>query len=168
MDYQKFKLYAALNLAILLGIFLIQKSCQLNALKNKPSTHKTDTVIISKPYEVIKIQKEYLEKPVKVYVYKRDTIFRKEKENSTIITAVNIKESGFLKPITTIKIDKIDTMGILYRDEFRYLKPREIKIDHLGNLQIKQRHNITNRSLKIFGIVSISAIGGYFIYRQFK
>jgi hypothetical protein len=169
MNTQTLKFYAILNLALLLGIFLIQKSCQLHRLKALANLgHKTDTVYVSKPYEVIKIEKQFIEKPIKVYVYKRDTLYRKELENSTLISAIDIKQSGLFNPLTTIKIDKIDTLGLLFRDEFTFKNPRQITIDHLGNLQVKQNNFNRFKTLKIIGGIAVGVVGSYFIYQKVK
>jgi hypothetical protein len=169
MNTQTLKFCAILNVAILLGIFLIQKSCQLNRLKALTSNgHKTDTVYVSKPYEVIKIEKEYIEKPIKVYVYKRDTLYRKQLENSTLISAIDIKQSGLFNPLTSIKIDKIDTLGLLFRDEFNFKNPRQITIDHLGNLQVKEKKMNRSKTLKIIGGIAVGIAGSYLIYQKVK
>jgi hypothetical protein len=169
MNTQSLKFYAILNIAILLSVFLIQKSCQLNRLNALTSNeHKTDTVYISKPYEVIKIEKEYIEKPIKVYVYKRDTVFRQQIEHSTIISAIDIKQTGLFNPLTTIKIDKIDTMGLLFRDEFVFKNPRQINIDYLGHLQVKEKNFNRSKTLKIIGGIAVGIAGSYFIYQKVK
>ena len=63
-----------------------------------------DTVFVPKPYKVVEIKKEYIEKPVKVYVYLKDTTLRKQAEQSDIITGVNFKRHNLFQKMDLPKL----------------------------------------------------------------
>ena len=140
-------------------------------LQNKLSNarHITDTVYVDKPYKVEVIKKEYVEIPVKVTVYKRDTVFRDLMEKSDIITGVHYTSGGlFSKP--KLVLDKISPKGFVFSNE--YNAPKELKnltIDYKGNLTTKP--NIEFKVLKVGGItvvISAAALGGYKLYKKLK
>jgi hypothetical protein len=154
----KLKIYGLASLCLFLGCLLLLKSCELNHAKNKvEKTRIPDTVFVNKPYKVIEIQKEFIERPVKVYVYKRDTVFRKEIEKSDIILGVDVKRKNIFSSMETIKIDKISPEGIIMSNEYQEPAMREIKIDELGNMQVKKKR--FTKLKRIAGIVIVGAAG---------
>ena len=86
------KLYGLTAICLLLAFLLMAKSCELEHSKNSVEKNRVpDTVFVPKPYKVVEIKKEYIEKPVRVLVYLKDTTLRKQAEQSDIITGVNFK-----------------------------------------------------------------------------
>ncbi len=67
---------------LVLWLFLFQKGYTSQSVIQ----HTIDTVYVDKPYKEIVIKE--IEKPVKVYVYKIDTLYRKQIEIDTLITSV--------------------------------------------------------------------------------
>ena len=154
----KIKVYGLLALCLFLGFLLTMKSCELNRAKNKvEKTRIPDTVFVNKLYKVIEIQKEYIEKPVKVFVYLKDTTLRKKAEHSDIILGVDVKRKNLFSSMETIKIDKISPQGMVFSNEYQEPASREIKIDELGNMQVKKKRFIKLK--RITGIVLVGAAG---------
>ena len=92
----------------------------------------TDTVYVDKPYKQIVIKEVEVEKPVKVYMYKTDTVYRERIEKDTLITSVEL----------TPKLAKIHTItpeGLPLIAEFPLPEYRDIKIDHEGNMEVKRK-----------------------------
>lgn len=134
------KIYGLSGLCLLLFILLLFKSCELERVQNKVSVNRIpDTIYVSKPYKVIEIKKEYIEKPVTVYVYPKDTVLRHKAERSDIITGVNIKPANLFHKMDFIRIDRINPSGMVMRNEYQMPPLREIKIDPKGNLEVKKK-----------------------------
>jgi hypothetical protein len=144
-------------IAILL-IALLVKSCENKQLRNHvEKTRIPDTVFVKKPYKVIEIKTEYIEKPVKVFVYLKDTTLRKEAEHSDIVLGVDIKRKNIFSNEDIIKVDKITPLGIVMSSEYPLPTFREIKIDEHGNLEVKKKRFPKLR--KVLRIVLIGAAG---------
>lgn len=139
---------------IALLIILLFQKCRYAKLEKEflEFVPKTDTVFVKKPYEVIKTETRYIEKPVYVKVFQKDTTLRKEAEKSDIITAVEIQPKE-------IRIDRITPQGIVFSNQYDMPAYREIKIDNLGNLQVKKKRRIFSKLLCIAGAVA----AGYLI-----
>ena len=158
------KLYGLTAICLLLAFLLMAKSCELEHAKNSVEKNRVpDTVFVPKPYKVVEIKKEYIEKPVKVYVYLKDTTLRKKAEQSDIITGVNFKRHNLFQKMDFIKIDKINPQGLVFSNEYQVPPVREIKIDLNGNLQTKKKRYI---GLKIIASAVIVGTTSYFIHRE--
>jgi hypothetical protein len=160
------KLCGLTAICLLLAFLLMAKSCELEHAKNSVEKYRVpDTVFVPKPYKVVEIKKEYIEKPVKVLVYLKDTTLRKQAEHSDIITGIDFKRHNLFHKFDLIKIDKINPQGIVMSNEYEVPPVREIKIDLNGNLQTKKKRHI---GLKIIASAVIVGTTSYFIRQEFK
>ena len=160
------KLYGLTAICLLLAFLLMAKSCELEHAKNSVEKNRVpDTVFVQKPYKVVEIKKEYIEKPVKVFVYLKDTALRKQAEHSDIITGINFKRHNLFNKMDFIKIDKINPQGLVFSNEYQVPPVREIKIDLNGNLQTKKKRYI---GLKIIASAVIVGTTSYYIHRELK
>jgi hypothetical protein len=160
------KIYGLIGLCFILFFLLLFKSCELKNAKQLVENNRVpDSVFVSKPYKITIIKREYIEKPVRVLVFLKDTTLRKQAEHSDIITGIDFKRHNLFHKLDLIKIDKINPQGIVMSNEYQVPPIREIKIDMNGNLQTKKKRYI---GLKI--IASAIAIGTttYFIHQEFK
>lgn len=159
------KLYGLTAICLVLAFLLMAKSCELENAKNTAERNRVpDTVFVPKPYKVIVIKKEYIEKPVKVLVYLKDTTLRKQAEHSDIITGINFKRHNLFNKMDFIKIDKINPQGLVFSNEYKVPPIRELKIDLNGNLQTKKKRYI---GLKIIASAVVVGTTSYFIHREF-
>ena len=134
------KLYGLTAICLVLAFLLMAKSCELEHANNIAEKSRVpDTVFVPKPYKVVEIKKEYIEKPVKVLVYLKDTTLRKQAEHSDIITGINFKRHNLFNKMDFIKIDKINPQGLVFSNEYKVPPIRELKIDLNGNLQTKKK-----------------------------
>jgi hypothetical protein len=153
-----FKFYGMTAISIVLLCLFLIKSCENQRLLNHVEKIRIpDTVFVHKPYKVIVIKKEYVEKPVKVFVYLKDTTLRKQAEQSDIITAIHVKRKNIFGNDDIIGIDKITPKGIILSSQYETPAFREIKIDMQGNMQVKKKK--FTKLKKIGTIVLISAAG---------
>lgn len=160
------KLYGLTAICILFALLLAFKSCELeNAKQFAENNRVPDTVYVPKPYKVIEIKKEYIEKPVKVLVYSKDTTLRKQAERSDIITGINFKRHNLFRKLDFIQIDRINPQGIVMSNTYEVPPIKELKIDMNGNLQTKKKRYI---GLKIIASAVIVGTTSYFIHREFK
>lgn len=160
------KLYGLTAICILFALLLAFKSCELeNAKQFAENNRVPDTVYVPKPYKVIEIKKEYIEKPVKVLVYLKDTTLRKQAERSDIITGIDFKRHNLFRKLDFIKIDKINPQGIVMSNTYEVPPIQELKIDMNGNLQTKKKRYI---GLKIIVSAVIVGTTSYFIHQEFK
>lgn len=160
------KLYGLTAICILFALILAFKSCELEKVKQFAENNRVpDTVYVPKPYKVVEIKKEYIEKPVKVFVYLKDTLLRKQAEHSDIITGINFKRNDLFRKLDFIKIDKINPQGIVMSNTYEVPPIQELKIDMNGNLQTKKKRYI---GLKIIASAVIVSTTSYFIHREFK
>ena len=154
----KIKTYALIALCIALGFLLLVKSCENKKLQNHVEKLRIpDTVYVPKPYKVTEIKTQYIEKPVKVYVYIKDTTLRKEAEHTDIITGIDIKHRGLFQKMDFIKVDKITPKGIILSSEYQLPPLREIRIDEHGNVETKKKKFPKLR--KAAGILIVGAAG---------
>ena len=59
------KLYGLTGICLVLTLLLMVKSCELKKAKEEAELNRVpDTVFVPKPYKVVEIKKEYVEKPV--------------------------------------------------------------------------------------------------------
>ena len=145
-------------LCIVLFCLFMVKSCEnKRQLNHVEKIRIPDTVFVSKPYKVVEIKKEYIEKPVKVFVYLKDTTLRKEAEHSDIITAVHVKRKNLFSSDDIIGIDKITPKGIILSSQYVTPEFREIKIDMNGNMQVKKKR--FTKFKRVAGIILIGAAG---------
>lgn len=159
------KLYGLTAICLVLAFLLMAKSCELEHAKNTAENNRVpDTVFVPKPYKVVEIKKEYIEKPVKVLVYLKDTTLRKQAEQSDIITGINFKRHNLFNKMDFIKIDKINPQGLVFSNEYKVPPIRELKIDLNGNLQTKKKQYI---GLKIIASAVVVGTTSYFIHREF-
>lgn len=160
------KLFGLLGICILFALLFAFKSCELGKVKQLAENNRVpDTIFVAKPYKVIEIKKEYIEKPVKVIVYLKDTTLRKQAEHSDIITGINFKRHNLFNKMDFITIDKINPQGIVLSHAYEVPPVREIKIDMNGNLQTKKKRYI---GLKIIASALIVGTTTYFIHQEFK
>lgn len=164
------KTYSLLGLCVILLFLSLFKSCEVQQLKQDAENHPVvnsipDTVFVSKPYKVVEIKTKYIEKPVKVLVYLKDTILRKQVEHSNIITGINFKPHHFFQKMDFIKIDKITPSGIALSNEYEVPPIRELNIDLNGNLQTKKKRYIV---VKIIASAVIIGTASYFIHQEFQ
>jgi hypothetical protein len=158
------KLYGLTAICLVLAFLLMAKSCELEHAKNTAEKNRVpDTVFVPKPYKVVEIKREYIEKPVKVLVYLKDTTLRKQVEQSDIITGVNFKRHNLFNKMDFIKIDKINPQGLVFSNEYKVPPIRELKIDLNGNLQTKKKRYI---GLKIIASAVVVGTTSYFIHRE--
>ena len=99
---------------------------------------QTDTVYVDKPYKVIKIKE--VEKPVKVTVFKTDTVYREKLIQDTLITHIEIDPKY-------AKIHTITPEGVPLIKDYPLSSFDKIDINHQGSIQIKKRK--TNKSKRI-------------------
>jgi len=157
------KLYGLTAICLLLAFLLMMKSCELEHAKNSVEKYRVpDTVFVPKPYKVVEIKKEYIEKPVRVLVYLKDTTLRKLAEHSDIITGIEFKRHNLFNKMDFIKIDKINPQGLVFSNEYQMPPIRELKIDLNGNLQTKKKRYI---GLKIIASAVIIGTTSYFIHQ---
>ncbi|MEO8760136.1 MAG: hypothetical protein ABI448_04545 [Bacteroidia bacterium] len=153
-----FKFYTMTAISIVLLCLFLLKSCEnQRLLSHVEKIRIPDTVYIHKAYKVVEIKKEYIEKPVQVFVYLKDTSLRKEAEHSDIITAVHVKRKNLFGNEDIIGIDRITPKGIVLSSQYETPAFREIKIDMQGNMQVKKKR--FTKLKKIGTIVLISAAG---------
>ncbi len=153
-----FKFYTMTAISIVLLCLFLFKSCENQRLLNHVEKIRIpDTVFVNKPYKVVVIKKEYIEKPIKVFVYLKDTTLRKEAEHSDIITAIHVKRKNIFGNDDIIGIDRITPKGIVLSSQYETPAFREIKIDMQGNMQVKKKR--FTKLKKIGTIVLISAAG---------
>ena len=158
------KLYGITGISLVLAFLLMAKSCELEHAKNAAEKNRVpDTVFVPKPYKVVEIKKEYIEKPVNVLVYLKDTTLRKQAEHSDIITGINFKRHNLFNKMDFIKIDKINPQGLVFSNEYKVPPVRELKIDLSGNLQTKKKRYI---GLKIIASAVVVGTTSYFIHRE--
>jgi len=154
----KIKYISVATVIAILLILLLVKSCENKHLqKLAEQVRIPDTVYVNKPYKVVEIKTKDIEKPVKVYVYIRDTVLRREVEHQNIITAVDIKHKGLFNKMDFIQVDKITPKGLVLRNEYQLPPLREIKIDGKGDVEIKKKR--FPKLKKVVGIVLIGAAG---------
>lgn len=167
---QNIRLQALINLLLLVLLLCFTKICSNNPNFNSAShLLKPDTVYIPKPYKVLKIEKQYIEKPVKVYVYLKDTSLRKQAEQNTIITDIQLKSKGLFKNMDMLKITKIDTAGLIYTDEFKIPPFKSLNIDGQGFLEIKpKRFQGLKKGFKIGTSLVITIGASFFLYQILK
>lgn len=114
---------------------------------------QTDTIYIDRPYKVIEIQKEVIEKPVKVFVYKTDTIYRKQLEKDTLLSAVK------LTPKKAI-IHTLTPQGIPHINQYTMPPFSSLTLTHKGKLQIiPEKHPRRKKTLRTIGAITIFATG---------
>lgn len=160
------KLYGLSAICILFAILLTFKSCELERVKQIAEKNRIpDTVFVPKPYKVIEIKKEYIEKPVKVLVYLKDTALRKQVEQADIITGIDFKRHSLFHRMDFIRVDKINNQGIVFSNEYEVPPAREIKIDLNGNLETKKKRHI---AFKIIASAVLISTATYFIHQEFK
>ena len=160
------KLYGLTAICILFAFLLAFKSCELNKAQQVAELNRVpDTVYVPKPYKVVEIKKEYIEKPVKVFVYLKDTLLRKQAERSDIITGIDFKRHNLFRKLDFIKIDKINPQGIVMSNTYEVPPIRELKIDLNGNLQTKKKRYI---GLKIVAGIILTSTSVYVIQKEFK
>ena len=160
------KLYGLTAICVLFAFLLAFKSCELKKAQQLAELNRVpDTVYVPKPYKVVEIKKEYIEKPVKVFVYLKDTLLRKQAERSDIITGIDFKRHNLFRKLDFIKIDKINPQGIVMSNTYEVPPIREFKIDLNGNLQTKKKRYI---GLKIVAGVILTSTSIYFIRQEFK
>jgi len=136
----KIKNISIAGVIIGLLILLLIKSCENRQLqKHLENVRVPDTIFVKKPYKVTEIKTQYIEKPVKVYVYLKDTSLRKEVEQSDIITGVHLKRKNLFSSDELLTLDKITPKGIVLRNEYLTPTIRELRIDEKGNVEIKRK-----------------------------
>ena len=121
---------------------------------------KTDTVYVNKPYKEIVIKEVEIEKPVKVLIYKTDTVFRQKLERDTLISGVKLN-------LDKATIHSITPNGVPLVKVYSLKQFSEAKIDHKGNLKVsrkKNRHKALRRNLNR----AVIFIGGFIIGRNFN
>ncbi len=162
----KIKTYSLIGLCLILFFLLLLKNCELkNANNTVEATRVPDTVFVSKPYKVIEIKKEFIEKPVKVYVYLKDTFLRRQLEKSDIITGVEFKSHNIFQKLDFIKIDRITPNGSIFSNKYELQPVREFKIDFGGKLQSKRKRH---RGLKIVAGIVMVGTASYFIHQELR
>lgn len=158
------KTYGLVGLCFILLFLLLFKSCELDKAKQVAEINRiADTVYVSKPYKVVEIKKEYIEKPVKVLVYLKDTALRQQAEHSDIITGIDFKRHNLFHKLDFIKIDKMNPQGIVFSNQYQVPPIRELTIDLNGNLQTKKKRYI---GLKIAAGIIVSGATAYFIHYE--
>ena len=140
--------FSGLVFAALLTILLFFKGC----FPQQPVVlTQTDTVFINKPYKKLVIKT--VEKPVKVFVYKTDTVFRKIIEKDTLITGVEFNQK-------MAKIHTITPKGLPLISEYPVLNYRSFAINHKGEIAFKKRkHSKRKKLLRILSHTAAFACG---------
>ena len=160
----KIKNISVVTVIAFLLMLLLVKSCENRRLEKRLEEARIpDTIFVKKPYKVTEIKTAYIEKPVKVYVYIRDTILRKEAEHSDIITGIDIKRKGLFTKMDFIKVDRITPRGIVLSSEYVLPPLREIRIDEHGNVEAKKKR--FPKLKKAFGII-LPLAAGFVIGRE--
>ena len=160
----KIKVYFLLGLCLILLLLLFLKSCELQKIKKLSEKIRIpDTVYVSRPYKVIEIKKEYIEKPMTVYVYPKDTSLRKRAEQNDIITGLDFKRGNIFHKVDFIRLDKINPQGIVMSMEYQMPALKEIKIDLNGNVQVKKKRFSGFKAIS--GAFVLGTATGYFIFK---
>ncbi len=116
----------------------------------------TDTVFVDRPYEKVVIKKIEVVKPVKVYIYERDTVYRQKIERDTLITALELSPK-------LAKIHTITPMGLPLVRAYPIQEFKQIDIDHKGSTKIKKaKHPRRKKVLKVLVKAGVF-IGGVFV-----
>lgn len=130
-------------------LFLFQKGC----VSEKEIQHTTDTIYVDKPYKEIVIKE--VEKPVKIYVYNTDTVYRKQIEKDTLITFVEMTP-------WMAKVHTISPLGIPSVKEYPMLDFKKVQINHQGNTFVKlPKYPKLKKRLKILGQIGLFVGGVY-------
>lgn len=162
----KLKTYSLVGLCLILFFLLLLKNCELKNAKSRVEKSRVpDTVFIPKPYKVTEIKKEYIEKPVKVYVYLKDTTLRKTLEKSDVVIGIAYKRHNLFQKLDFIKIDRITPNGSIFSNNYELQPVREFTIDLKGNLQSKRKRYT---GLKIIAGVVMLGTASYFIHQELK
>ncbi|MBL4898807.1 MAG: hypothetical protein JKX76_04050 [Colwellia sp.] len=122
-----------------------------------PTFIQTDTIYVDKPYREIVIKKVEVEKPVKVFIYKTDTVYRERIERDTLITSVELTPK-------LAKIHTITPQGLPMINEYPIMEYKEIKIDHDGNMMVKRKKGRRKfwRTMERVGVF----IAGFYVGKQ--
>ncbi len=139
-----------LALALTLGLFFSKEGY---FDKEIIITH-TDTIYIDKPYKVEVIKE--VEKPVKVYVYQTDTIYRKQLEKDTLISFVTISP----------KTAEIHTLTPTGKPSITYYPIQDythLNINHKGKIKTKKKKQLW-RNFERVGIF----VGGLWLGGKIK
>ena len=160
-----FKSYALIVISVVLLCLFLIKSCENRQLKKHlENVRVPDTFFVKKPYKVTEIKIQYVEKPVKVYVYLKDTTLRKEAEQSDIITGVHLKRKNLFSSDELLTLDKITPKGIILRNEYITPKIGELRIDEKGNVEIKKKKFT---KLKKAAAIILPLAAGFLIGKEF-
>ncbi len=120
------------------------------AIVKERENRQTDTVYVNKPYPVYIIKKETIVKPVKVVVYRTDTIYRKQLEKGFIITKVDFKTIGiFSNRPKYLSVDRIDTMGRITSSQYDIKGAKELKITSNGDVSEKKKNYIPAKIIAV-------------------
>ena len=114
--------------SVIILFVLLSKGC-VGETRYENVVH-IDTVFVDKPYEVIEIKE--IEKPVKITVYKTDTIYREKLIQDTLITHLEIEPKY-------AKIHTLTPEGIPLIKDYPLPSFERINIDHEGDIQIKEK-----------------------------
>ena len=132
-------------------------------LKNS-SLKQIDTIIVNKPYPVLTIQTKYIEKPVSVIIYKKDTNLRNQVEKQTIITQVQFVKHSFInRKLNFLQVDKIDTAGFIFSSKYKVRNISELHIDNKGNVKIKRNWHLP---ILISGSLA-TTLGAIFVSKKY-
>lgn len=143
--------FALAVLCLILAWSTFQSRQQLAELENRPSVvAQPDTVYVDKPYEVKVVEYRDRAVPVQVKVYPPDTLLRDTLERQDIITQVRLTKR-------VLTIDRIDPKGITFSEQYslpeQLHKLHSIRIDHLGQVEVKPRkkHRVLKAGLVLIG-----------------
>ena len=143
------------SLAIIYILFA--KGCVSNNITT--TIVQTDTVFIDKPYKVIELKE--VEKPIKVTIYKTDTIYRDQLIQDTLITFIEIQPK-------LAKVHTLTPQGLPLIKDYP-LPPtfQKIQINHQGDVNItskKIKHQKFWRNAERIGLV----LGGVWLGNTIK
>ncbi|MDC3220640.1 hypothetical protein OAT71_02380 [Flavobacteriales bacterium] len=124
-------------------VFFLSSKGYFHSAKNLV---KTDTVYVNKPYKVIEIKE--VAKPVRVEVYKRDTVLREKLIQDTLITGIEIKKKE-------IRIHRLTPLGIVLIDEYNIQDVTGMTLNYEGKLEVKKKKRRKLwRNLERIGLVA--------------
>jgi len=131
---------------VLIPFFLSWSFIQDRFRSETSHNFQTDTIYVNKPYKEIEIK--YVDKPVKIYIYKTDTLYRKQIEKDTLITSVEITPQ-------LAKIHTITPQGLPMIKNYDIRDFKALKIDHEGNVSSKKKrkHKKFFRTLERIALV---------------
>lgn len=159
--------YISIFIICALLCWLGVKSCTQNNNEQKiTQLQPTDTFYVKQPYKV-EVLKE-VEKPVKIYIYRTDTVLREKIEHADLILKVEYKRNFLYKDLSFLKVDKISKQGVITSNYYNAANAKGIKIFADGKTEVQKRKFIIPKILVGVTAGTILAYTGIKAYNEIK